>query len=352
MFLHVIGLLFCLILFMSPRWIRWGWLWYVQILLTEWLSLSLVLGCFGAYFYPETLWFLGALGIYLYKRSSHLEVCGIESKESQNLNSALKPSWRGLLKNLIPFKRTPKAERWKMSSGENHLEHLKFSCSERRGVCLHFHGGAWRSGDVTQLAFIADFFKDHQIEMISVAYPKYPTQNLNEIVCSTQDALRWIFAAYDPQQKFILYGRSAGGHLALLMANYFPERIDKVIALYPVTDLVSLYELSNPQDLLKTPEWLKQVIGKDLFEDKPLYEKLSPRPAEGVVAPSVLLVHGANDPVISVQQSDLYFQNCVALQRPVAYLRFKFATHGFDALWNGLSMRTFRRVLAEFIIAK
>jgi acetyl esterase/lipase len=172
---------------------------------------------------------------------------------------------------------------------------------------------------------------------------------LNEIVRSVEETFQMICTTYGPQQKFTLYGRSAGGHLALMLAARWPDRIEKVVSLYPVTDLCSLSENSNDQDILKTKTWLKDVVGGTLQEKYSYYQQLSPTENLQTRFPPTLLVQGVNDPIVTFQQSDLLFQKLGQTNASAVYLRFSKGTHGFDALWNGLSMNTFRKVLGAFL---
>lgn len=345
--LHLGALLVSALLFIPQHWIRWGWLWYLQILLTEWIAIPLTLSILFFILNPSTIWLFFAILFYLKKRRHHLFFENV----TPSFNSKLLRRDFGvtnILWNLVPFKRPLKNETWHAPDNSG-LKHLKFSVENSRTVCIHIHGGAWKSGDAQQLSFISHFFIGRNIEMLSINYEKYPKKKLKDIVDLAEETFLSIYKNYDHHTKFILYGRSAGAHLALMLSARHPSKIDRVVALYPVTDLKDLAEHADPKDLLGTPQWLQDVIGGSLKDKEELYAELSPTLAISKPFPPVLIVHGENDPVVTSRQSDILYERLVLQKIPVFYLKFSKGTHGFDALWNGLSMQTFRKILDSFL---
>lgn len=347
--LHAIALAMAVILFVPASFIRWGWLWYAQILLSEWVFVPLFLGVLISLIHPSLVWFLITMFIYILQRSAVLHMSSANEKSGPQVHKISTFSILDLLKNIWPFLKTPKSIKWTLPSLSDSLTHLKFATESPRGVCLLIHGGAWKHGDAQQLSFVSALFQGLKFEVVSLNYKKFPEAHLSEIASSLEETFLGICAAYGDHQKFTLYGRSAGGHLALYLAARFPERIENAIALYPVTDFPSLYLNSDDHDLLKTRTWLTEVVGGSLDQKESLYSRLSPSEIFLSKQPRILLVHGENDPVVPVQQSDLLLERLSKRQASVAYLRFTKATHGFDAFWGGLSMLTFRSVLIEFL---
>lgn len=347
--LHTLALLWSSMFFLPASWIRWGWMWYLQILITEWVSLSFVLALVLANISPTFIWFFVPIFFYLAKRNNTLQTHGINLPAEATPQNKFASGMLRLSRNFWPFQSAPRANKWTSAGPTSDLIHLQFPAKPLRGVCIHIHGGAWKHGDASQLTFIANFFQKRDIEVLSINYKKHPEHCLTEIVASVEETFLKIRSNYPPEQKFILYGRSAGGHLALMLAARWPDIVDRVVALYPVSDLSSLAKSPFKNDILKTPTWIKEVVGGPVNEQEPLFRLLSPSENLPTPFPATLLVHGANDPVVTIHQSDLLYKKMVEKNAPVTYLRFAKATHGFDALWNGISMQTYCRVLGEFL---
>ncbi|UXR63558.1 alpha/beta hydrolase [Bdellovibrio bacteriovorus] len=335
---HIVALGWCFLLFAPAKRIRWGWLWYAQILATEWGFATVFLAIVLTLIDSSAIWFLG------------LAIYSIQSRSCQFYSSDISlPALSGMQKlnqafvGIWPFRWPPQGETYRLS-GED-LSHLKFFPSPGGRVCIHIHGGAWIHGSADQLTYLADVLKCHDYEMVSLNYKKHPEYLLPEIMASVEETFKKISAAYGAEQKFLLYGRSAGGHLALMLAAKFPAQVQAVVALYPVTDFSSLEETATDSDILKTKSWIRNLFaGKENLKSA-----MSPAQICTAEMPRTLLVHGRNDPVVPIQQSDLLYSHLHELKVPVSYLRFSKGTHGFDALSEGLSMQTFKQALAKVL---
>lgn len=110
-------------------------------------------------------------------------------------------------------------------------------------------------------------------------------------------------------------GWSAGGHLACLLGTGIdewpardhggrvlrPERIRAVVALSPITDLTS-------PDWREIPCGSEALMGCSVAECPDLHRAASPVHEVTDLAPSFLLLHGAVDPVVPIEQSRLLEQ--------------------------------------------
>jgi pimeloyl-ACP methyl ester carboxylesterase len=99
-----------------------------------------------------------------------------------------------------------------------------------RGNVILIHGGYWRPEyDRTHLRPLASALALLGFRVISLEYRRIP--GFPDLM--VQDVLEGVKRYPDA----ILIGHSAGGHLALLVAQRIPSQIQKVIALAPVADL-------------------------------------------------------------------------------------------------------------------
>ncbi len=101
---HFLALIHCALFYLPRQWIRWGWVWYLQILVTEWLFLSLMLGLFYAYISPFAIWFIISICIFLCKR--RFQIFDSKTNNSIHLKHELAP--KKLLLNCIPWTNRPK----------------------------------------------------------------------------------------------------------------------------------------------------------------------------------------------------------------------------------------------------
>lgn len=347
--LNILALIWVSMLYVPPTKIRWTFLWFFQILVTEWIFLSIALAIALPFISPAFLWFSILVALYIITLDIHLRSHNIPASILEKIKKHTRYSFLDFIVNIWPFKKSRPPEVIQESS--QNLQHLYFRCKDAQALCIHIHGGAWKYDDASQLTVIADLFAQEKIEMISINYQKYPNVHLSEIMKSVEKTFLFLKQHYSDSKKVILYGRSAGGHLALMLSSLHPEMVEKVISLYPVTDLPALTE-EPENDLLKSPQWVKEVIGHDFTEQPDLYRALSPTYNLQKDTPPLLLVHGANDPVVSIKQSNSLYKMASSYNRAVIYLAFDKGTHGFDALWGGLSMRRFKTILIEFLKVK
>ncbi|NPE09025.1 MAG: alpha/beta hydrolase [Asgard group archaeon] len=170
----------------------------------------------------------------------------------------------------------------------------------------------------------------------------------------------------DPNELF-LFGRSAGGHLALLTTfsclGQFHEidetdgsiqqyKIAGVIAFYPVTDFSKLYNFYGIQNLL-------QALVYHGTEDTPeelqyLYELFSPityvtkKYRDSI--PPVFLVTGGKDKLVAPDQSMMLFKKLQKLKLDSVLLDLPWANHGFDTILNGPGGQLTLKYLSQFLV--
>ncbi len=188
-------------------------------------------------------------------------------------------------------------------------------------------------------AAIAEFFKSHNIAAFVLRYRHGPQYHYPTTLLDAQRAMRFIRANakdyhVDPE-KVGVFGGSAGGHLAAMLATlydnkllpkppYAPDAIDSLSArpafallLYPVIDLTD--------DAVT-----HRSSRSNLTQDKPdLYEPLSPWKHVTRDAPPAFIVHGTNDFLVPVKNSLLYYEACLKARVPVEMHLLDIAQHGF-----------------------
>jgi acetyl esterase/lipase len=186
---------------------------------------------------------------------------------------------------------------------------------------------------------IAEFFKAHNIAAFVLRYRHGPQYHYPTTLLDARRALRHIKAHakeyfVDPERVGV-FGGSAGGHLAAMLATlygrrlmpeepYVPDDIDSLSArpafallLYPVIDLT---------DNSVTHKGSRT----NLTQDNPdLYEALSPWKHVTGATPPAFIVHGTNDFLVPVKNSLLYYEACLKARIPVEMHLLDTPMHGF-----------------------
>ncbi len=175
-------------------------------------------------------------------------------------------------------------------------------------VVLWIFGGCWRFGskgyhvNVRDLTTAGIAVASIQYRMSSTAV--YPAQ-LEDCHAATQ-WLRDHGAEYGIDAKRMgASGESSGGQLAAeLGATEGKSRIRAVCALYPVSDVTELGRLYAKPGRLSL---IEKLLGGPIEQKLKLADSASPINHVSPALPPFLIIHGARDRTIPVQQSERYF---------------------------------------------
>jgi acetyl esterase/lipase len=190
----------------------------------------------------------------------------------------------------------------------------------------------------------ARFFQSNNVAAFVLRYRHGPQYHYPTTLLDAQRALRFVRAHaeeyhIDPA-KVGVFGGSAGGHLAALLATlytnnllpespYVADATDKLSAkpafallLYPVIDLT---------DDAITHRGSRQNLTQD---NKALYEALSPQKHVTRDTPPVFMVHGTNDRLVPVQNSLMFYEACLKAGVSAEMHLEENAQHGFGMAAN------------------
>jgi acetyl esterase/lipase len=190
----------------------------------------------------------------------------------------------------------------------------------------------------------AKFFLSHNVAAFVLRYRHGPQYHYPTTLLDAQRALRLIRSRaqeyhIDPA-KVGVFGGSAGGHLAAMLATlydnkllpeapYTPDAVDALSAkpafallLYPVIDLT---------DDAVTHRGSRTNLTQN---DATLYEALSPQKHVTQDTPPVFLVHGTNDFLVPVRNSLLFYEACLKARVSVEMHILENAQHGFGMAAN------------------
>jgi arylformamidase len=166
-----------------------------------------------------------------------------------------------------------------MSREESAELGLKYGTSARQTVDLFFpeasgrgplavfiHGGYWRSLNPGMFSHMAAGLVPRGVAVAVIGYDLCPQVSIAEIIAQTRNACLFLWKRFG--QRLMVYGHSAGGHLAGAMLATDWRSLDRtappnlVPAAYSISgvfDLTPLIEISMNQELKLDPESARAV---------------------------------------------------------------------------------------------
>ncbi|EAZ81578.2 alpha/beta hydrolase [Algoriphagus machipongonensis] len=202
-------------------------------------------------------------------------------------------------------------------------------------LIIYIHGGAWISGDKSEFLEFKPVMENSfpEYAFISINYRllnlssgdgKFPDQE-NDVI----EAIEYVLSKtkeWNISDQIILAGASAGGHLALLHSYKHQEigDIQAVFALFPPTDLSSLYDFNSV-----TKQGLEVLLSGTPDSQTAAYMESSP--IEYVSSNSIptIFFHGTEDTVVPISQSDMLSNKLEIAGVPFYYESIPGEGHGF-----------------------
>jgi acetyl esterase/lipase len=195
--------------------------------------------------------------------------------------------------------------------------------TQKLPVVVWIYGGAWKAGnkDFCPIAFMAT----QQLAIVSINYRLDSVAPFPAQIYDCKGAIRWLRAnadKYDLDATHIgVFGASAGGHLALLLATTagnpkmegnvggnlnFSSRVQCVCAFYPPTDLNRL--VSDPQVRADPHGDVATLIGGAVDQNIDKAIAASPLTYVNKNCAPVFLMHGGADTLVPPEQSEIFYQ--------------------------------------------
>jgi len=194
-----------------------------------------------------------------------------------------------------------------------------------RQAVIAFHGGSWqrRSSGALGVESMATQFVNAGFVVFAPFYRLIGTDEGNEacndatleqVIDDAYDALDWVQengSQYGVSGKPVLFGQSAGGHLAAVMAVERPDDVGSSVLFYAPTDFAEFARrLLNGELVTRTGQGiLEAVVGQTLETldvQSPIIQRnaLAARVAQSdSPSPPFFLLHGSRDTVLPVSQS-------------------------------------------------
>lgn len=223
-------------------------------------------------------------------------------------------------------------------------------------IVVMIHGGSWRGGARGDLPGLNGYLAARGYAVAAISYrfaPQHPHPAASEDVRTAIAFLKSNATVLGlDSSRIALIGRSAGGQLALLAAyTQSDPSIKGAVGLYAPSDQIYGYEHPSNPRVLNSTEVLEGFLAGNPRTVPDAYATSSPVNFVGPSTPPTLLIHGAQDEFVSVQQSERLDHSLASARRQHFFLRLSWATHGCDYNFSGpcgqLSTYAIERFLAN-----
>lgn len=213
-------------------------------------------------------------------------------------------------------------------------------------LIVAIHGGSWSAGDPTQLPEMYHRLAARGYHVAAITYRLVPAHRHPAQADDVAAAVSWLEAhAADfgwDAARVVLYGRSAGGHLALLQATAVQDpAVVGVLALYPVTDFDWSWDHPTNPLVVDSFATITDLLGRRREDDpdRATYHAASPYYRVRPGLPPIVVGHGGRDELVFHEQSERFVGRLRDAGDRAYLLSLPWATHGFEANLDGPSGR-------------
>lgn len=232
------------------------------------------------------------------------------------------------------------------------------------------HGGSWNGGARNDFPQWNQWLAAQGFTVFDVDYRLAPQPNYLTATGDIKCAVRWVKAHAAEfkiaPDRIALLGRSAGAHLALLIAysaddkrlpatcpeGVQSETVRAVVSLYAPTDLNWDYDNPANQRVIDGPKTLSDFLGGNPHESNEIqdrYTLASPVAQVSQNTPPTLLIHGGRDQLVRTENMNLLDEKLKEANVPHKTIRIPYAQHGFDYNFNGWGAQISKSVILDFL---
>ena len=231
------------------------------------------------------------------------------------------------------------------------------------------HGGSWHGGGRGDFPQWNEWLAANGYVVFDIDYRLAPQPNYSAAIGDVKCAVRYVKSRAAEFQiapdRIVLFGRSAGAHLALIAAysagdarlpatcdQADDETVRAVIAFYAPTDLLWDYDHPANQSVIDGPQTLADFLGGDPHSSNEIYRRFeiaSPAARVSADTPPTLLVQGGEDQLVRAENLDILAGKLKNAGVPHETLRLPYAQHGFDYNFNGWGSQIAQTVILNFL---
>jgi acetyl esterase/lipase len=237
----------------------------------------------------------------------------------------------------------------------------------RHPAVIVLHEGGWLLGDKGSAPHMSGWLASHGWAVFDAQYRLTPQPNWKTSIGDVKCAIGWVKRRardigidVDPERVTLL-GRSAGGHLSLL-AGYAPDdpalppscdagdtHVASVISYYGPTDLAWGWAHTPNPHVFDMRKRVTSYLGGTPAELPERYRLMSPINRVTHHAPPTLLIHGAGDNFVPVENAYFMDRQLTVMGVRHAVLVVPYADHEFDLIFGGLGEQLAESVVMRFL---
>lgn len=231
-----------------------------------------------------------------------------------------------------------------------HVDLFRPDRGEASPVVICIHGGGWISGERTDMRPEARWLVQNGFAAACPSYrlaPLHPSPAAIDDVRSCVDHLR----GHAPElgiraDRIAAWGISAGGHLAAMLGTVNGSGFEPVQC---VIDVCGLTDLTRPREQHHEISWsfLDQFMAVPYEGNESRYEQASPLHCVQPDPPPFLILHGVDDDVVAVSQSDALARRLEQAGAQVEYHRLEGEMHALSEAAQNTSRGRILRFLNE-----
>ncbi len=239
---------------------------------------------------------------------------------------------------------TPASTQLNIAYGTDGLQKMDVYLPEDRKaattkVMIMIHGGSWYSGDKSDITAYVDTLKkrlpDYAIININYRLATTPLTTFPAQETDVKAAVDFIYSKrseYNISDKFVMLGVSAGAHLAVLQSYKYSNsvKVKAVVDFFGPTDMTAMY--NNPASPIAPSSDIALLFnGATPTTNTTLYTQSSPITFATAQAVPTIILHGGQDPLVSVTQATTLRDKLISFNIPQQYVFYNAAGHG----WTG-----------------
>ncbi len=241
-------------------------------------------------------------------------------------------------------------------SGELALDFYRAVGKSPAPCVVVIHGGGWDGGSREEIAHFNHWLARAGYAVAAIDYrlapgAVWPAQRVDTLAAIAYLKTHATTLGVDPA-RLVLLGRSAGGNIAQAVGFTAGDpAIRGVIALYAPADLHFAWRYSREDDVLKSPQLLRQFLGGPPDAAAPAYDSASGYLHVAKTTPPTLLLHGQLDTLVWHRQSERLAARLAENRVPHAFVSLPWATHAFEYNLAGPGGQLTRFSVAWFLAA-
>lgn len=232
------------------------------------------------------------------------------------------------------------------------------------------HGGSWNGGARSDFPQWNEWLAANGYTVFDIDYTLAPQPNYLSAIGDVKCAVRWVkenSAKFNiAPEKTILWGRSAGAHLALIAAysandarlpascnsGKSDESVRAVVGFYAPVDLVWDFENPSNRFVIDSAKTIGNFIGGSPHESAEIDQRFalaSPSANVNQQTPPTFLIHGGQDQLVKKENLDILAQKLGEQKIAHETLYIPYAQHGFDYNFNGWGAQIAKPLILDFL---